>query len=51
MNRWPEHSCKELKEKGSPVIKIDQALHNDIFLLEETFGQVTRQLSEWFRNE
>jgi alpha-beta hydrolase superfamily lysophospholipase len=44
-------SCKELKEKGNPAIKIDQALHNDIFLLEETFGQVTKQLREWFRNE
>jgi hypothetical protein len=43
-------ACKELKERGSHVIEIDQALHNDIFLLEQTFGQVTRQLGEWFGN-
>jgi len=44
-------ACKELKAKGSHVIEIDRALHNDIFLLEETFAQVTRQLTNWFRNE
>ncbi len=44
-------SCKELKIKGSHVIEINRALHNDIFLLEETFGHVMRQLGEWFRNE
>jgi alpha-beta hydrolase superfamily lysophospholipase len=43
-------SCKELKAKGSHVVEIDRALHNDIFLLEETFGQVMRQVGEWFRN-
>jgi len=44
-------SCKELKSKGDYVIEIDQALHNDIFLLEETFGHVVKKLGEWFRNE
>jgi acetyl esterase/lipase len=44
-------SCREMKAKGSHVTEIDQALHNDIFLLEETFGQVEKQLGEWFRNE
>jgi len=44
-------SCKELKAKGNDVVEIDQALHNDIFLLEETFRQVVKKLSEWFRNE
>ena len=42
-------SCKELKAKGNHVIEIDQALHNDIFLLEETFGRVVKKLGEWFR--
>jgi len=44
-------SCKELRTKGNDVIEIDQALHNDIFLLEETFRQVVEKLGEWFRNE
>lgn len=44
-------SCKELKAKGNDVVEIDQALHNDIFLFEETFKQVVKKLGEWFRNE
>jgi alpha-beta hydrolase superfamily lysophospholipase len=44
-------SCKELKAKGSHVIEIDRALHNDIFLLEETFGYVVKKLGEWFGSE
>jgi pimeloyl-ACP methyl ester carboxylesterase len=44
-------SCKELKTRGNHVIEIDQALHNDIFLLEETFAQVVKKLGEWFKNE
>ena len=44
-------SCKEVKTKGNHVIQIDQALHNDIFLLEETLRQVVKKLGEWFRNE
>ncbi|MDP4145414.1 MAG: alpha/beta fold hydrolase [Bacillota bacterium] len=41
-------ACSGLKEKGAPVIQIDGALHNDIFLLEETFDKVINQLKEWF---
>ena len=41
-------SCRELKANGNPVIEINQALHNDIFLLEETFGHVQKKLGEWF---
>ncbi|HUJ88724.1 MAG TPA: alpha/beta fold hydrolase [Syntrophorhabdales bacterium] len=41
-------SCKELKGNGAAVIEIHQALHNDIFLLEETFGHVVKKLAEWF---
>ena len=44
-------SCKELRAKGNDVVEIDQALHNDIFLLEETFRRVVKKLGEWFRNE
>lgn len=41
-------TCSKLQEKGAPIIKIDNALHNDIFLLEETFGNIINQLKEWF---
>ena len=41
-------SCKELKTKGFHVIEIDHALHNDIFLLEETFSRVAKKLGEWW---
>ena len=44
-------SCREHKAKGNHVIEISQALHNDIFLLEETFGHVVKKLSEWFGNK
>jgi len=40
--------CKELEANGAPVVEIPQALHNDIFLLEETFGHVQKRLREWF---
>ena len=43
-------SCKELRAKGKHVIEIDRAFHNDIFLLEETFGQVVKKLNGWFGN-
>ncbi len=43
-------ACKELGAKGKHVIEIDRAFHNDIFLLEETFRQVVKKLSEWFSN-
>lgn len=42
------YTCSKLKEKGVPVTKIDNALHNDIFLLEETFCNIINQLKEWF---
>jgi esterase/lipase len=43
--------CKELKTQGSDVKEIDQALHNDIFLLEETFEHVVNKLGKWFRED
>jgi len=43
-------ACKELQAQGNPVIEIDRALHGDIFLLEETFGRVVKQLAVWFGN-
>ncbi len=44
-------SCKELEAKGNPVVKINQAFHNDIFLLEDTFAHVVKKLGEWFGKE
>ncbi len=44
-------SCKELRLNGKHVIEINQALHNDIFLLEDTFGHVVKRLGEWFGNK
>lgn len=41
-------ACGKLKESGLPVIQIEQAFHNDIFLLETTFDKIINQLNEWF---
>ncbi len=41
-------SCVKLQDQGLPVLKIDKALHNDIFLNEHTFKVVVDQLSKWF---
>ncbi|EKQ57703.1 MULTISPECIES: alpha/beta fold hydrolase [unclassified Clostridium] len=42
-------TCNKLKEKGVPIVQIDKALHNDIFLLNETFDNIVNQLKEWFQ--
>ena len=41
-------TCRELAANGAPVVEIHRALHNDIFLLEETFRHVQKRLREWF---
>jgi hypothetical protein len=41
-------SCVDLQERGVPVIKIDNALHSDIFLNDQTFNTVVDQLRNWF---
>ena len=40
-------ACRALKKDGLAV-EIEQGLHNDIFLLEETFRLVTERLGVWF---
>ena len=40
-------ACKELKKEGLAV-EIDQGMHADMFMLEETFQQITKQLHAWF---
>lgn len=37
-----------LREQGASVTQIDKALHNDIFLLEQTFGRIAARLKEWY---
>ena len=40
--------CIKLNLEGFEVIKIDKALHNDIFLYEPTFKTVARKLNTWY---
>ena len=40
--------CVKLDSDGVEVIKIDDALHSDIFLYEPTFKTVARKLNEWY---
>jgi len=42
-----KRACQDLKLQGVPVMEIGEALHNDIFLLEKTFCEVTRQMKIW----
>ena len=39
--------CKDLEKEGR-AIEINQGLHADMFLLEETFQQITKKLRIWF---
>jgi dienelactone hydrolase len=40
--------CIDLKARGIRVTEIEQALHNDIFLLEPTFGAIKSELAELY---
>ena len=39
--------CDKLKSEGVQVVQMENALHNDIFLLGTTFKTVTQKLQEW----
>lgn len=41
--------CRKLESNGFHVVKIKDALHNDIYTLEKTFNTVTGKLQEWFK--
>ncbi|EKQ57698.1 MULTISPECIES: alpha/beta fold hydrolase [unclassified Clostridium] len=41
-------ACDNLKSTNVSAIKINGALHSDIFLLEETFDKVIKKLKKWF---
>ena len=40
--------CKILLEQGNNIFEIKNALHNDIYLLEDTFSIIIKQLRVWF---
>jgi dienelactone hydrolase len=40
-------ACDEIKD--IPVLKIEEALHGDIFLNEVTYEKITIQLQQWFQ--
>ena len=40
--------CENLKSRNLDVIKIDNALHSDIFLLESTFKAINDKLETWY---
>ena len=41
-------TCAALEALGEKMVKIEKALHADIFLLEATFDKVCAQLKKWF---
>lgn len=41
-------ACNNLKNENTSVISIENALHSDIFLSEETFKLIEKQLNDWF---
>lgn len=47
---FPEiiRECEKLKIKGTHVIRIDEAVHSDIFLYEPTFKMINKKLKEWY---
>jgi len=40
-------TCREVQTQGVQAVEIDQALHNDIFLHQETIKRATEQLRAW----
>lgn len=41
--------CRKLQAQGFQVQEIDAAFHNDIYLHEETFRAINKQLKLWFK--
>lgn len=41
-------SCDLLRARKANVIRIEDALHSDTYLLEKTFEGIARQVSRWF---
>jgi dienelactone hydrolase len=41
-------SCDLVRTKKTNVLRIEDALHSDTYLMEKTFDGIAKQLSEWF---
>ncbi len=41
-------SCDILRTRKENVLRIEDALHSDTYLLEKTFEGISRQLNKWF---
>jgi len=44
-----KETCAALEARGEKVVRIEKALHADIFLLEATLEKVCAQLEEWLK--
>lgn len=42
--------CNELKNVGVCVVQIPKSMHNDIYLVEQTFEDVQNRILEWYGN-
>jgi hypothetical protein len=42
-------ACKKISEEGIPIMNIEDALHNDIYLNEVTYEKISSQLQQWFK--
>jgi hypothetical protein len=43
-------SCDQLRATKANVLRIEEALHSDTYLLEATFEAVSKQLNKWFND-
>ncbi|HVP94262.1 MAG TPA: hypothetical protein VMS89_03730, partial [Methanoregulaceae archaeon] len=42
--------CQLLKNKGTQVIRIEKAMHSDVFLVKQTFVTIREQIRKWYDN-
>lgn len=42
-------ACNQISEQDIPVLNIEDALHNDIYLNEITYEKIINQLQQWFK--
>jgi hypothetical protein len=42
--------CRELKDAGINVIQVPKSMHNDIYIVEQTFMEVRSQIFRWYGN-
>lgn len=44
-------ACEEIEPHEAAVVRVENALHGDTYLLEATFDAISKQLSGWFCGE